>query len=68
MGSKVKFNIFLRLLTNENIIFMSKLCPHSILTFRDYMWGNFWQSLLKSPITAQHHVCLDMFEGEGLKI
>ena len=25
MGSEVKFNIFLRLLTNENIIFMSKI-------------------------------------------
>ena len=25
MGSEVKFNIFLRLLTDENIIFMSKI-------------------------------------------
>ena len=25
MGSEVKFKIFLRLLTNENIIFMSKI-------------------------------------------
>ena len=72
MGLEVKFNIFLRLLTNKNIIFMSKivrLCPHSILTFGDCMWGNFRQSPLnpKIKIIAHRHLCLDMFEGLGLK-
>ena len=47
MGSEVKFNIYLRLVTNENIIFMSckivayQFCPYSIVTFKDCMWGNF---------------------------
>ena len=30
------------------------------------MWGYFLQSPLKSPIIAHRHLCLDMFEGEGL--
>ena len=31
------------------------------------MWSNFLQSPLKSPIIAHCHLCLDIFEGEGLK-
>ena len=45
MGSGVKFNIFLRLLTNEILIFMSKIVrewlKNCILTFSDCMWGTF---------------------------
>ena len=36
-----------------------RLCPDSILTFRDCMWV---KNPLKSPIIAQHHPCLEMFE------
>ena len=46
------------------LLVAQKLCPHSVLTFCNYIWGNFWQSPLKCPIIAQS--CLDMFEGEGL--
>ena len=47
MGSEVKFNIFLILLTNESVMFKSKISvleiapPLSVVTFRDYIWGNF---------------------------
>ena len=48
-------SISFRLLTNENIIFMKdsglKLCPNSILTFRNCMWG---------------YLCLQVFEGKHL--
>ena len=30
---------------------------------RDCIWGSF---SLKSPITAHHHLCLDIFEGTRL--
>ena len=63
----------LRLLTNKNIISMSKikivaykLCPHSILTFRDYIYGAlFVQSPLISPIIAHRHLCFEIFEGKN---
>ena len=29
------------------------------------MLGNVRQSPLKSPIIAHHHLCLEIFEGEG---
>ena len=55
MGSEVKFNIFSKLLTNENIILMSKILKCGTIF-----------SPPKSPIIAHHHLCLDMFVGKGL--
>ena len=58
-----------RLLTNEIIILglkfntvALKLWPHSILTFRHCIEAIFQ----KFPVTAHHHLCLQMFEGKCL--
>ena len=69
MGLEVKFNIFVRLLTIENIIFMSKIvrwrlrnCAPIQFLLLGIICG------AKSLIIAHRHLCLDMFEGEGLKL
>ena len=58
MGSEVKFNIFARLLTIENIIFMFRNCAPIQFLLLGIACG-----ALKSPIIAHRHLCLDMFEG-----
>ena len=74
LNSIILIQYIFRLLNNENIIIISTIgkivalicVPHSILTFRDCMWGNIRRSPLKSPIIAHRHLCLEMFEGEYL--
>ena len=79
MGSEVKFIIFVWLLTIENVIFMSKIirlwlrnCAPIQFLLLGIACGAIFDSplkrLLKFPIIAHRHLCLDMFEGEGLKI
>ena len=54
MGREIEFNVILRLLTDEILFLWPKLRESGL------------QSPLKSPIIVHCHLCLDMFEGEGL--
>ena len=55
MGSEVKFSFFVWLLTIENMILCQKLLDSGL-------------EILPHSIPTHRHLCLDMFEGGGLKI